>query len=107
MLPLLSFITATFNSGSSSTIGASLGLTPPVNSFGVSKISGSPFDVSVLFLITSSCLLSVISPVFSFIVYDVVSFTTVPSFLLTISTLFLAATLIIVVVGFTITGSSM
>lgn len=99
-------ITATFNSGNSSTTGASLGLTPPTKSF-LSTTGGnsSPFEVSVFVLITSSVLVSVISPVFSFIVYIVISFTTEPSSLLTISTLSLAATLTIVFVGSTITGS--
>ena len=105
MFPSPSFIIATFNSGNPSLIGESEGLTPPTNSFGDSNTSGSPFNVSVLGLITSSRLLSVISPVFGFTVYVVVIFITEPSFLLTISTLSLAGTLIIVSVGFTMIGS--
>ena len=105
MLPLLSFIIATFNSGNSSTTGASLGLTPPTKSlFSTTGGNSSPFEVSVFVLITYSVLVSMISPVFSFTVYVVISFTTETSFLLTISTLSLAATLIVVVVGSVISG---
>ena len=108
MLFSLSLITATFNSVKFSTTGVSIKFAPPVNSGKLSTTGGFsvPLDVSVFPLMISSHLLSVISPVFGFTVYVIVSFITEPSSLLTISTLSLAATLIIVSVGSTIAGSS-
>ena len=47
MLSSVSFITATFNYGNSSTTGASVELTPPENSlFSTTGGNSSPFEVS-------------------------------------------------------------